>query len=114
MNYRNLIGPVKFGSISQSAVRLGTMGAVMGGTIAAIGNTYRVARGERNSAEAITNVAKETVGSGISTATAAATMAALGIGGIFGLAGFAAVATISKGLLDSILYCERDMLDSDG
>ena len=89
------------------------MGAVFGGTIAAIGNTYQVAKGERKSAQAITNVAKETIGSGISTAAAAATMAALGMGGLIGLAGFAAVATISKGFLDSILYCKNNKSTSN-
>jgi hypothetical protein len=107
MSYRNLINPVKLGTVTRSAATLGTMGAVLGGTISAIGNTYQVARGEKKGTEAIANVAKETVGSGLSTATAAATMAALGIGGLIGLAGFAAVASITKGLLDSVLYCEE-------
>jgi hypothetical protein len=107
MNYKNLINTGKLTSASQSAAVLGAMGAVMGGTISAIGNTYKVAKGEQNSAEAIANVAKETVGSGVSTAAGAAAMAALGIGGLIGLAGFAAVATITKGLMDSMLYCEE-------
>jgi hypothetical protein len=113
MNYLNLVNPGKLRSVSQSAAMLGTMGAVLGGSIAAIGNTYKVAKGEQNNAEAITNVAKETVGSGISTATAAAAMAAIGVGGLIGLAGFAAVATITKGLLDSVLYCEKRQTASD-
>jgi hypothetical protein len=104
MNYRSLSNIEKLTAISRSAAMLGAMGAVVGGTIAAIENTQKVAKGERNSAEAIANVAKETLGTGISTAAGAAAMAALGIGGLIGLAGFTAVATISKGLLDSILY----------
>jgi len=107
MNYKQLVNPGKLSSVSQSAAVLGAMGAVMGGTISAIGNTYKVAKGEQNSGEAIANVAKETFGSGVSTAAGAAAMSALGIGGIIGLAGFAAVATITKGLLDSVLYCEE-------
>ena len=83
---------------------LGAMGAVLGGTIAVIENTRKIAQGERKSAEAFANVAKETLGTGLSTAAGAAAMAALGIGGLIGLVGFAAVATISKGFLDSILY----------
>jgi hypothetical protein len=107
MNFRNLANPAKMGSITQSAASLGVMGALVGGTISAVGNTYQVARGQQKGSDAITNVAKETVGSGISTAAAAATITAIGLGGLIGLAGFAAVATVSKGLLDSVLYCEN-------
>jgi hypothetical protein len=107
MNYRNLFNVEKLMTISRSAAMLGAMGAVMGGTIAAIENTQKVAKGERKSAEAIANVAKETFSTGISTAAGAAAMAAFGIGGLIGLAGFTAVATLSKGLLDSFLY-EKD------
>jgi hypothetical protein len=113
MDYRKITNPGRVASISQSAARMGTLGAVVGGTISAVGNTYKVAKGEQNAADAIANVARETVGTGISTATAAATMAALGIGGVIGLAGFAVVATISKGLLDSVLYCEKNESTSD-
>jgi hypothetical protein len=107
MNYLNLFKLGKVRSVPQSAAMLGTMGAVVGGTVSAIGNTYKVAKGEQRSADALANVAKETVGSGISTAAAAATITALGIGGLIGFASFAAVASISKGLLDSILYGDK-------
>jgi hypothetical protein len=107
MNYRNLVNTAKLGPVSQSAMKMGAMGAAIGGTIAVIGNGYQVAKGTQSGAQAVSNVAKETVGTGISTAAAAATVAALGIGGLAGLAGFAAVATISKGFLDSILYCSK-------
>jgi hypothetical protein len=107
MNYRSLVKSAKVGTISQSAIKMGAMGAAIGGTIAAIGNGYQVAKGTQSSAQAVSNVAKETVGSGISTAAAAAAVAALGIGGLLGLAGFAAVATISKGFLDTVLYCDK-------
>ena len=108
MNYRDLFDPGKLTSISQSAVALGAMGAVVGGTIAAIDNIQKVAKGEQKSDEAFANVAKETLGTGLSTAAAAAAMASLGIGGLVGLAGFAAVATVSKKLLDSILFCPKE------
>jgi hypothetical protein len=112
MNYRNLLDIEKLSSISRSAAMLGAMGAVAGGMIAVIENAQKVAKGQRKSAEAIANVAKETLSTGLSTAAGAAAMAALGIGGLIGLAGFTAVATISKGLLDSILY-EKDKLVSN-
>lgn len=108
MNYQDLFDPGKLTSITGSAAILGVMGAVMGDTVAAIENTQKAAKGERQSAEAVANVAKEALGTGMSTAAAAAAMAALGIGGLLGLAGFAAVATISKGFLDSVLYSEKN------
>jgi hypothetical protein len=113
MNFRNLFDTPNQGSILQSTAMLGAMGAVFGGAIATVENSYKVAKGEQKAPEAIANVAKETFGSGISTAAAAATMAALGIGGLMGLAGFAAVATITKGFLDSILYCQNGKVASN-
>jgi hypothetical protein len=107
MNIKNMMSTGKVGSVSQSAATLGAMGAVMGGTVSAIGNTLKVVNGEESRRAAISNVAKDTLGSGISSATGAAAMAALGIGGLLGIAGFAAVATITKGILDSVLHCEK-------
>jgi hypothetical protein len=92
---------------------MGVMGAAIGGTVAAIGNGYQVVKGEQTSAQAISNVAKETVGTGLSAAAAGAAVTALGFGGWVGLAGFAAVATISKGLLDAVLYSEKNEPDSE-
>jgi hypothetical protein len=113
MKLRNAINAGKIGSVTQSAATLGAMGAVMGGTVSAIGNTLKVINGEQDSTVAISNVAKDTLGSGISSATGAAAMAALGIGGLFGIAGFAAVATITKGILDSVLHCEKKQAEPD-
>ena len=107
MNYKSLFDTGTLTSISRSALMLGAMGAVVGGTIAAIDNVQKVAKGEQKGDEAVANVAKETLGTGLSTAAAAAAMAALGIGGLVGLAGFAAVATVSKGFLDSVLFCQK-------
>jgi hypothetical protein len=88
-------------AISNSAVVSGTLGAMVGGTVSAVSNSYKVARGEMNPSDAISNVAKEAVGTGISTATAGATVTALGLGGFLGLVGFLIVASFAKGLLDS-------------
>jgi hypothetical protein len=114
MNYLNVFDSGKVRSLSKSTATLGIMGAVLGGTIAAIENTYKVTKGEKNTSDAIAKVAKETVGSGISTATAAATVGALGVSGLVGLVGFATVATISKGFIDSILYPEDKPSTSKG
>jgi hypothetical protein len=113
MNFRNLMNIGKSGSISQSAATLGAMGAVMGGTVSALGNTLKVVNGEQSGTDALSNVAKDTLGSGISSATGAAAMAALGIGGLAGIAGFAAIATIAKGVLDSVLHCEAKQSEQD-
>jgi hypothetical protein len=109
MEYRNLFETGKQGSMLQSTVMLGFFGAVFGGAIAAIDNSYKVSTGLQTGTDAVTNIAKETIGSGVSAATAAATMAALGIGGLIGLAGFTAVATITKGFVDSILNCPKEV-----
>jgi hypothetical protein len=104
MNYRDLLDPAKLASISQSAAALVAIGAVVGGTIAAIDNIQKVAKGEHKSDEAFANVAKEALGTGLSTAAGAAVMSGLGIGGLVGLAGLTAVSVVSKGLLDSVLF----------
>jgi hypothetical protein len=113
MNYRDIAKASKFGPIPQSAMKMGIMGAAIGGTIAAVGNGYQVMKGEQTSAQAISNVAKETLGTGLSAAAAGAAITALGFGGLVGLAGFAAVATISKGLLDVVLFSDSSELASN-
>ena len=72
--------------------------------VAALGNTYKVAKGEIGVDTAIANVARETVGTGIATAAGGAAVTALGLGGMVGLVGFAAVATACKGAWDSAVY----------
>jgi hypothetical protein len=113
MELKNMMNAGRIGSVTQSAATLGAMGAVMGGTISAIGNTFKVVNGDISRSDAISNVAKDTLGSGISSAAGAAAMAALGLGGLFGIAGFAAVATITKGVLDSALYREQNQIEQN-
>ncbi len=107
MKAKNMIMTGKVGPITQSAATLGAVGAVVGGTVSAIGNTLKVVNGEQSSTVALSNVAKDTLGAGISSATGAAAMAALGIGGLLGIAGFAAVATIANGILNTVLHCDK-------
>jgi hypothetical protein len=101
MKYRSLTQANKLATIPESAAALGAVGALVGGSVSAVVNTYKVARKEEEITDAITNVAMETVGTGISSATAAAAMTAVGLGGLLGFAGFMAVATVTKGLWDS-------------
>jgi hypothetical protein len=81
---------------------MGVFGAVAGGTIAAVSNSVRVAKGELSGPEAVSNIAKETVGTGLSTAAGMAAMRALGSGGILGFIAFFAVAGVVKTIWDSV------------
>jgi hypothetical protein len=98
--------------MSKSAAELGIVGALVGGSVSAVVNTYKVTKGEQNYTEAVTNVAKETVGTGISAATAAAAITAIGLGGLLGVAGFMAVATVTKGLWDTAFEGRSKRTDS--
>jgi hypothetical protein len=88
--------------VTNSIASMGVFGAVAGGTIAAVSNSVRVARGELSGPEAVSNVAKETVGTGLCTAAGLAAMRALGSGGVVGFIGFFAVAGIVKAIWDSV------------
>jgi hypothetical protein len=89
--------------VTSSVASMGVFGAVAGGTIAAVSNTVRVAKGELSGPEAVSNVAKETVGTGLCTAAGMAAMRALGSGGIVGFIAFFAVAGIVKTIWDSVV-----------
>ena len=89
-----------------SAVSLGVMGAFVGGVTATAQNTYKVARGEMKSVDAARNVARETVGTGLSTAAGGAATTLLGLSGIVGLAGLLVVASLTKGAWDNALTKE--------
>lgn len=101
------MGPIKLPdsgrmvAISNSAVVSGTLGAIVGGTVSAASNSYKVARGEMRTADAVTASAKEAVGTGVSTAAAGAAVTALGLSGFLGIAGFLVVASFAKGFWDS-------------
>ena len=88
--------------VTSSIASMGVFGAVAGGTIAAVSNSVRVARGELSGPEAVSNVAKETVGTGLSTAAGVAAMRALGSGGIVGLIAFLVVAGVVKSIWDAV------------
>lgn len=88
--------------VTNSIASMGVFGAVAGGTIAAVSNSVRVARGELSGPEAVSNVAKETVGTGLCTAAGMAAMRAFGSGGIVGFVAFFAVAGIVKTIWDSV------------
>jgi len=91
----------KIVAISNSAVVSGTLGMIVGGAVSAASNSYQVARGGLSPTNAVSNVAKEAVGTGVSTAAAGAAVTALGLGGFWGIAGFLIVASFAKGIWDS-------------
>ncbi len=78
----------------------GTIGTVVGGTVAAARNIKRVGDGEMTKGEAVSDVAKESVGTGIATAAGVAVTGALGIGGLLGFVGIMGVAAGTKYLWD--------------
>jgi hypothetical protein len=93
--------------LSSSTASVGVFGAVAGGTVAAVTNSMRVAKGEISGSEAVSNVAKESVGTGLSTAAGMAAMRALGAGGFVGFIAFFAVAGLAKVIWDSVVYSQK-------
>ena len=73
-------GAVKAASVARAAVTSGGVGAAISGGIEAVVSGVKLAKGEISGGEFAGNVAKETVGGGLSAAagTAAATVAAAG------------------------------------
>lgn len=74
----------------------GAAGAVIGGTVAAARDIGRVRDGEMSKGEAVMDIGKESVGTGLATAAGVAVVGALGIGGFAGLLGIAGVAAGTK------------------
>jgi hypothetical protein len=89
--------------ISDSVLSMGLFGAVAGGTIATIGNSVAVAKGELSTSAAALDVAKETVGSGLCTVAGMVAMRALGAGGIVGIIAFFAAAAVAKTVWDAVV-----------
>ncbi|WP_320170492.1 hypothetical protein [Maridesulfovibrio sp.] len=74
----------------------GTVGAVVGATVAAARDIKRVNDGTMTKSEAATDIGLEAVGTGLSTAAGVAVVGAAGIGGLLGLAGIVGVAAGTK------------------
>ena len=87
--------------ITGSVAAMGLLGAAAGGTIAAIGNSVRVAKGEISAPTAALHVAQEAVGTGLGTAAGVAAIRAIGLGGLGGFIAFFAVAALVKRLWDA-------------
>lgn len=78
----------------------GTVGAVVGGAVAAAKDVKRVNAGVMTKGEAAADIGKEAVGTGLSTAAGVAVTGALGIGGLLGVVGIIGVAAGTKYLWD--------------
>ena len=78
----------------------GTVGAVIGATVAAAKDIKRVNKGEMTKSEAAADIGKEAVGTGLSTAAGVAVTGVLGIGGLLGLASIVGVAAGTKYIWD--------------
>ncbi len=77
-----------------------TAGTVVGAVVATARDVKRVKDGDMTRAEAVADVGKEAVGTGLSAATGVAVVGALGIGGLLGLVGIVGVASGAKYLWD--------------
>lgn len=74
----------------------GSAGVIVGGTVATARDIKRVKDGEMTKSQAVVDVAKESVGTGLSTAAGVAVVGALGFGGLLGILGFVGVASGTK------------------
>jgi hypothetical protein len=101
MNLMKLAGSDNPASVTTAALASGALGAVVGGAVSAVNSSYRLVKGDLSGSEAFSRVVRETVGTGLSSAAAGTTVAALRVGGFLGLAGFMIGTLLAKGILDS-------------
>lgn len=73
-----------------------SVGAIVGGTVAAAKDIKRVNEGEMTKGEAAADIGKEAVGTGFATAAGVAVTGALGITGLLGLASIVGVSAGAK------------------
>jgi len=74
----------------------GSVGAVVGGTVAAAKDLKRVNDGEMTKGEAAADIGKEAVGTGLATAAGVAVTGAIGITGLLGLVSIVGVSAGAK------------------
>ncbi|NDV28545.1 magnetosome protein MamC [Desulfovibrio sp. JC010] len=78
----------------------GTVGAVVGATVAAAKDIKRISDGEMTKSEAAADIGKEAVGTGLSTAAGVAVTGILGLTGLLGVVSIVGVAAGTKHLWD--------------
>lgn len=74
----------------------GSVGAIVGGTVAAAKDINRINEGEMTKGEAAADIGKEAVGTGLATAAGVAVTGALGITGLLGLVSIVGVSAGAK------------------
>ena len=83
-----------------SALAMGGLGMIVGGSASAAANIRRLNNGEIEKREAVKNVVRDSAGTGIATATATAVVGALRLGGLLSLVGLLTTATAAKYMYD--------------
>ncbi|PIE68765.1 MAG: hypothetical protein CSA21_05725 [Deltaproteobacteria bacterium] len=86
--------------VPRATLAMGTMGALVGGTVAAAKHIRSVKQGEMEKEEAVRGVVREAAGTGLATAAATAVVGTLGMTGFVAGIGIVALATGTKYLWD--------------
>ncbi len=87
--------------VPHATLAMGTLGALVGGTMAAAKNIRSVKEGDMAREEAVRGVVREAAGTGLATAAATAVVGTLGITGFAAGVGIVALATGTKYLWDA-------------
>lgn len=86
---------------SNTTLAMGSVGAIVGGTVAAAKNMRRVKDHEITRQEAVKGIVKEAAGAGVATAAAAVVARSVGARGIWSLVAVFAVAAGTKYVWDA-------------
>ncbi len=93
------VAPIRF--VPHATLAMGTLGALVGGTMAAAKNFRSVKEDNMSREEAVRGVVREAAGTGLATAAATAVVGTLGITGFAAGVGIVALATGTKYLWDT-------------
>lgn len=87
------------------------LGVIVGGTLSILQNTYRVSKGRINAGEAAVNIAKDTLGNGLSAAAGTVILTGLGASGLMGIVSFMSISGLSKGLWDTVFHGDGNEIE---
>jgi hypothetical protein len=100
-HYPTGMTPPRPATTTPSALAMGGVGMIVGGSASAAANIRRLNGGEIEKGEAVKNVVRDSAGAGIATAAATAVVGALRLGGLLSVVGLLATATATKYLYDT-------------
>ncbi|WP_319523043.1 hypothetical protein [uncultured Desulfosarcina sp.] len=100
-HYPTGITPPRPATTTSSALAMGGVGMIVGGSASAAANIRRLNSGEIEKSEAVKNVIRDSAGAGIATAAATAVVGALRLGGLLSVVGLLTTATATKYLYDT-------------